>query len=41
MPRFRLPASAGRFRKRPARFVRETLENRLKATQLPATGGST
>jgi hypothetical protein len=25
----------------PARFVRETLENRLKATHPPATGGST
>ncbi|MCX6928674.1 MAG: ribbon-helix-helix domain-containing protein [Verrucomicrobia bacterium] len=37
----RLTVTARRFGKSPARFVRETLENRLKATQSPATGGST
>ena len=36
-----LALTARRFGKSPARFVRETLENRLKATQPLATGGST
>ena len=36
-----LTLTARRFGKSPARFVRETLEKRLKATQPLATGGST
>ena len=36
-----LTLTARRFGKTPARLVRETLENRLKATQPSATGGST
>ena len=36
-----LALAARRSGKSPARFVRETLENRLKATQPLATGGST
>ena len=36
-----LTLTARRFGKTPARFVRETLENRLKATQLHAACGST
>ena len=36
-----LTLTARRFGKSPARFVRETLENRLKATQPLPTGGST
>ena len=36
-----LTLTARRFGKTPARSVRETLENRLKATQPHATGGST
>ena len=36
-----LTLTARRFGKSPARFVRETLENRLKVTQVPATDGST
>jgi plasmid stability protein len=36
-----LTLAARRFGKSPARFVRETLENRLKATQSLATGGLT
>jgi hypothetical protein len=35
-----LTLTARRFGKTPARFVRETLENRLKATQPFGTGGS-
>ena len=36
-----LTLTARRFGKSPARFVRETLENRLKATQPRSTGVST
>ena len=37
----RLTLAARRSGKSPARFVRETLENRLKATQARSTGSST
>ena len=36
-----LTLTARRFGKSPARFVRETLENRLKASQPVPAGGST